>query len=208
MGLWVRTLAITAKPIASRAGESSESPSLRASMSCGRSTALRITTGLIREFLLCGEDRPFKMGGPTPPSGLSAGINLLLAIIQKDYGVAASVSYSPLKFGQAQRPIGFADEAADHVVWIEEKSGHRPVRSNVVNVRTLAGARASARNVELNELAILIAHEAVIHISFINIEDRKSTRLNSSHDQISYAVFCLKKKKKQKTRSLDCHSVI
>src|SRR2546421_4070636 len=29
------------------------------------------------------------------------------------------------------------------------------------------------------------------------IADRKSTRLNSSHDQISYAVFCLKKKKKK-----------
>src|SRR5688572_31828207 len=29
--------------------------------------------------------------------------------------------------------------------------------------------------------------------------DRKSTRLNSSHSQISYAVFCLKKKKKQHT---------
>src|SRR5579859_6803645 len=29
--------------------------------------------------------------------------------------------------------------------------------------------------------------------------DRKSTRLNSSHSQISYAVFCLKKKKKQQT---------
>src|SRR2546421_6687606 len=28
--------------------------------------------------------------------------------------------------------------------------------------------------------------------------DRKSTRLNSSHDQISYAVFCLKKKKKKR----------
>src|SRR2546430_11707268 len=28
------------------------------------------------------------------------------------------------------------------------------------------------------------------------ISDRKSTRLNSSHSQISYAVFCLKKKKK------------
>src|SRR2546427_6288542 len=28
--------------------------------------------------------------------------------------------------------------------------------------------------------------------------DRKSTRLNSSHSQISYAVFCLKKKKKRK----------
>src|SRR3712207_9455985 len=29
-------------------------------------------------------------------------------------------------------------------------------------------------------------------------EDRKSTRLNSSHANISYAVFCLKKKKKKK----------
>src|SRR5439155_8096967 len=31
----------------------------------------------------------------------------------------------------------------------------------------------------------------------VGIEDRKSTRLNSSHVAISYAVFCLKKKKKQ-----------
>src|SRR2546427_3771409 len=30
------------------------------------------------------------------------------------------------------------------------------------------------------------------------VQDRKSTRLNSSHSQISYAVFCLKKKKKKK----------
>src|SRR2546430_5705907 len=33
------------------------------------------------------------------------------------------------------------------------------------------------------------------------VRDRKSTRLNSSHSQISYAVFCLKKKKKQKTNT-------
>src|SRR5438552_6888373 len=32
------------------------------------------------------------------------------------------------------------------------------------------------------------------------ITDRKSTRLNSSHQIISYAVFCLKKKKKKKKR--------
>src|SRR5688572_31554391 len=31
--------------------------------------------------------------------------------------------------------------------------------------------------------------------------DRKSTRLNSSHSQISYAVFCLKKKKQKKTET-------
>src|SRR2546427_8292061 len=33
--------------------------------------------------------------------------------------------------------------------------------------------------------------------------DRKSTRLNSSHSQISYAVFCLKKKKKKDTNRKD-----
>src|SRR2546428_5874272 len=33
--------------------------------------------------------------------------------------------------------------------------------------------------------------------------DRKSTRLNSSHDQISYAVFCLKKKKKNPSNDHD-----
>src|SRR3712207_8566036 len=32
------------------------------------------------------------------------------------------------------------------------------------------------------------------------VRDRKSTRLNSSHANISYAVFCLKKKKKQQYR--------
>src|SRR2546422_8546786 len=33
----------------------------------------------------------------------------------------------------------------------------------------------------------------------LDFTDRKSTRLNSSHGYISYAVFCLKKKKKKKT---------
>src|SRR2546427_9335438 len=36
----------------------------------------------------------------------------------------------------------------------------------------------------------------VLALSSCSTRDRKSTRLNSSHDQISYAVFCLKKKKK------------
>src|SRR2546430_10446544 len=33
---------------------------------------------------------------------------------------------------------------------------------------------------------------------FVALGDRKSTRLNSSHSQISYAVFCLKKKKQMR----------
>src|SRR5438132_8605996 len=34
----------------------------------------------------------------------------------------------------------------------------------------------------------------------LSLQDRKSTRLNSSHTVISYAVFCLKKKKKKITK--------
>src|SRR2546430_10896478 len=37
-----------------------------------------------------------------------------------------------------------------------------------------------------------------------NLPDRKSTRLNSSHSQISYAVFCLKKKKHNTSENTTC----
>src|SRR2546428_13751693 len=39
-------------------------------------------------------------------------------------------------------------------------------------------------------------------------QDRKSTRLNSSHDQISYAVFCLKKKNQRHSRIARGRSLI
>src|SRR5690348_18066636 len=68
----------------------------------------------------------------------------------------------------------------------------------------------------LEELAIMAAEEDRIgdagrvsgsiyhgdhdHYEFLT-EDRKSTRLNSSHPSISYAVFCLKKKNTSTTRS-------
>src|SRR2546421_5829344 len=48
-----------------------------------------------------------------------------------------------------------------------------------------------------------LAHVAGPCVLFEKVGDRKSTRLNSSHDQISYAVFCLKKKKKYQTLCID-----
>src|SRR2546427_7300570 len=44
-------------------------------------------------------------------------------------------------------------------------------------------------------------------VTAITPADRKSTRLNSSHSQISYAVFCLKKKKVVTNRSNSKHGV-
>src|SRR2546427_10314996 len=54
--------------------------------------------------------------------------------------------------------------------------------------------RRSALPITETELK-LIAAPAIMGLSKIPMIDRKSTRLNSSHSQISYAVFCLKKKK-------------
>src|SRR5688572_17226464 len=49
--------------------------------------------------------------------------------------------------------------------------------------------RGSGRGGDLDEVEILLTSH------LLGLRDRKSTRLNSSHSQISYAVFCLKKKK-------------
>src|SRR3712207_7592384 len=48
-------------------------------------------------------------------------------------------------------------------------------------------------------LESLEARQALVHA--VEALDRKSTRLNSSHANISYAVFCLKKKKKSSERT-------
>jgi len=50
------------------------------------------------------------------------------------------------------------------------------------------------------KIAALLNRERDTHYPAASRRDRKSTRLNSSHDQISYAVFCLKKKKQGNLR--------
>src|SRR2546430_13236409 len=44
-----------------------------------------------------------------------------------------------------------------------------------------------------------LPHRRATRVSAAGPPDRKSTRLNSSHSQISYAVFCLKKKKQYRS---------
>src|SRR5438270_10348320 len=55
------------------------------------------------------------------------------------------------------------------------------------------------QSVELGTPVAPISH-SMIQTRRKDVADRKSTRLNSSHSQISYAVFCLKKKKKKKNK--------
>src|SRR2546430_8131049 len=80
----------------------------------------------------------------------------------------------------------------------------RPPRSTLFPYTTLFrsleinGPLFSERvNEDHHVLAVVVVLEHVM----ILVQDRKSTRLNSSHSQISYAVFCLKKKKSTSSSS-------
>src|SRR3712207_7504186 len=94
----------------------------------------------------------------------------------------------------------------------------RPPRSTLFPYTTLfrsradpAGDRAAAVPDRLGARqvpAIGAVAPAVTHLDLVAAArgDRKSTRLNSSHANISYAVFCLKKKKKyRQLQSLPLH---
>src|SRR2546430_12463426 len=73
----------------------------------------------------------------------------------------------------------------------------RPPRSTLFPYTTLFRSVTAERG-RFSRHAL---HQAAVAAHDVNVvvedRDRKSTRLNSSHSQISYAVFCLKKKKKK-----------
>src|SRR2546430_3608219 len=71
-------------------------------------------------------------------------------------------------------------------------SGSLPVRSGRIPARLGPVPPCPAAGRALRRCALLVGSDDV---------DRKSTRLNSSHSQISYAVFCLKKKKETENKN-------
>src|SRR5690349_24727116 len=80
-----------------------------------------------------------------------------------------------------------------------ERRGKKPESRTLLARRETAGP-GLARALEA-EVGSPIVHWERLRLADgqpIAIQDRKSTRLNSSHVEISYAVFCLKKKKKRK----------
>src|SRR4051794_41704589 len=89
----------------------------------------------------------------------------------------------------------------------------RPPRSTLFPYTTLF--RSPVELDRLRPAAAAGIHEALKDVALRDVEgvrlDRKSTRLNSSHPSISYAVFCLKKKKKIRERldiRYDSHKII
>src|SRR5256886_8115224 len=79
----------------------------------------------------------------------------------------------------------------------------RPPRSTLFPYTTLFRSRARAARAEPHAG---VAGRRGVAGGERRAQDRKSTRLNSSHSQISYAVFCLKKKKKFNLHSCTDHT--
>src|SRR5206468_11875795 len=77
---------------------------------------------------------------------------------------------------------------------VESRDLAERARVRKLRAQELSGATFSISNLGMFDVA---EFSAIINPPEGEIEkvDRKSTRLNSSHDQISYAVFCLKKKR-------------
>src|SRR2546430_13179394 len=75
----------------------------------------------------------------------------------------------------------------------------RPPRSTLFPYTTLFRSRSDDPHLPELDANHRVPYHAHVHV------DRKSTRLNSSHSQISYAVFCLKKKKKKTTHIIFLH---
>src|SRR5437588_12642822 len=72
----------------------------------------------------------------------------------------------------------------------------RPPRSTLFPYTTLFRSSGNAGTSNHSEWLLLRVTSDLVTVSD-DLTDRKSTRLNSSHTVISYAVFCLKKKKKK-----------
>src|SRR5206468_7094216 len=105
-----------------------------------------------------------------------------------------------------------------HSFFLHSPTPHRPPhsfptrRSSDLPARELAEGLAQHLGIDLVPAGVEQHADAVmddqmlvrLHGEVAGVEiDRKSTRLNSSHDQISYAVFCLKKKNKQRIQKQD-----
>src|SRR5256886_8674625 len=78
-------------------------------------------------------------------------------------------------------------------------------RQLLVDAREALARRKQERTDELGRY-LSLERERETNLRDTRRRDRKSTRLNSSHSQISYAVFCLKKKKKNDIQPYDIHS--
>src|SRR5256885_6584923 len=105
------------------------------------------------------------------------------AVSHQEYDQArATLDSAKAQFDAAEAQARVSNNSSEYAVLLADADG--------VIVRTLS---EPGQVVAAGQTVIQLAHDGPRE-ALINLPDRKSTRLNSSHLVISYAVFCLKKK--------------
>src|SRR5207302_2274483 len=165
-------------------------------------------------------------GNTYTTAGITAGMDLALALVEDDLGAPMAlkvaremVLYLRRAGGQSQFSTALSLQASDRKQIEEIRSWtHDNLRQDLPVEKLAAKAGMSPRNfarvflkdtgttparfveclrVEAARRRLEESHDKLEKVAN-DCGDRKSTRLNSSHVKISYAVFCLKKKKQQK----------
>jgi len=145
------------------------------------------------ETIAGGSGRGFRDGNPLTaqfnrPSGLAFDTDGRLLVADSDNGLVRIFDFEKTQTkAEPIRPKTFtADEFRKHQ---PPRWPYDPPEAK----RDIAGTLGEIRGEIVDERSEVWFHNG--------LDDRKSTRLNSSHITISYAVFCLKKKKKKKQKS-------
>src|SRR2546426_6648053 len=152
--------------------------------------------------LLDGQRTRFPGGGfiVTNPNCSTIMIALALAPLHARFGVSAVIATTMQALSGAGYPgvasLDILDNVLPFIEGEEDKieAETRKIMGNV-NSDRIAAAQMKV-SAQCNRVNVSDGHMAAVRVKLE--QDRKSTRLNSSHLVISYAVFCLKKKKKKK----------
>src|SRR5262245_20290461 len=114
----------------------------------------------------------------------------LIAVLTLALGIGANTAIFTVINGVLLRPLPY--DEPDRLVMLWESNPRRNIERQLVPPPDLAEWRGQSRSFEN------IAYwSGSGEFNLVTAEDRKSTRLNSSHLGNSYAVLCLKKKKKK-----------
>src|SRR5690348_8380066 len=154
------------------------------------------------------EDVRALAGWPSPAPDAQLAFMPARVLMQDLTGVPAVVDLAALRAAVARRnadpgrvdPLVPVDLVIDHSVQVDAfgsdkayaRNIEREYERNGERYQLLRWAQGAFQNFRVVPPGMGICHQ--VNLEYLG-QDRKSTRLNSSHPSISYAVFCLKKKK-------------
>src|SRR3712207_892494 len=187
----------------------------------GKSTLLRIAAGLVEadrgaRFVQPGATIRYLAQEPDlsayastlayVEAGLGPGDDPYRArYLLEQLGLTGDETPADLSGGEARRAaLAQVLAPAPDILLLDEPTNHLDLPAIEWLESELKGLRSALVLISHDRRFLENLSQSTIWLDRGRTRDRKSTRLNSSHANISYAVFCLKKKNKKTTQSKSC----